>query len=274
MKRLVTIALAAMFALSAVAFAADAPADVKKPEGEKVAPKPGAKDAPVAEEKPEAEKPEYKWDNENQKLSYALGFNVARALKNAEIPLDTEAFAMAIKDVFGGKEAKMTPKQAVEIQMAFEQALQQKQLAELKAKAEANQKASDEFLAANAKKEGVKTTASGLQYKVEREGKGPSPKITDSVTVHYRGALINGKTFDSSYERGKPVTFPLKDMIKGWTEGVMLMKVGAKYILFIPPQLAFGEGGAPGFIEPNSVLIFEVELLKIEDTAPEKDIKE
>ncbi len=121
----------------------------------------------------------------------------------------------------------------------------------------------DQFLAENAKKEGVKTTASGLQYKALKEGTGPKPKATDTVTVNYRGTFIDGKEFDSSYKRNQPATFPLNGVIKGWTEGLQLMPVGSKYMFYIPPALAYGERGYPGAVPPNSVLIFEVELLSI-----------
>lgn len=123
----------------------------------------------------------------------------------------------------------------------------------------------EEFLKENAKKEGVKTTASGLQYKVIKEGEGKSPKATDTVSVHYRGTLLDGTEFDSSYKRNEPTQFPLNRVIKGWTEGVQLMKEGAKYQFFIPSQLAYGERGTPGGpIGPNETLIFEIELLKVQ----------
>ena len=122
----------------------------------------------------------------------------------------------------------------------------------------------EEFLKENAKKEGVKTTASGLQYKVIKEGEGKSPKATDTVSVHYRGTLLDGTEFDSSYKRNEPTQFPLNRVIKGWTEGVQLMKEGAKYQFFIPSQLAYGERGTPGGpIGPNETLIFDIELLKV-----------
>jgi FKBP-type peptidyl-prolyl cis-trans isomerase FkpA len=119
------------------------------------------------------------------------------------------------------------------------------------------------FLAENAKKQGVIVTRSGLQYQIIRPGKGPKPKATDQVTVHYRGTLIDGKEFDSSYKRGEPATFALNRVISGWTEGVQLMGVGAKFRFFIPPELGYGQRGAPPDIQPNAVLIFEVELLKV-----------
>lgn len=127
-----------------------------------------------------------------------------------------------------------------------------------------NKAAGEAFLAENAKKPGVKTTASGLQYEVLTEGSGAAPKASDNVTVHYRGTTINGEEFDSSYGRGEPLTFPLNRVIPGWTEGLQLMKEGAKYRLYIPSDLAYGERGAGGVIGPNATLIFDVELIKIE----------
>ena len=130
--------------------------------------------------------------------------------------------------------------------------------------AEKNQKEGEAFLAANGKKPGVKTLPSGLQYAVIKEGTGRQPVATDTVTVHYKGTLINGTEFDSSYQRGQAASFPLNQVIKGWTEGVQLMKEGAKYRFFIPPQLAYGARGAGGLIGPNATLIFEVELISVQ----------
>jgi FKBP-type peptidyl-prolyl cis-trans isomerase FklB len=140
---------------------------------------------------------------------------------------------------------------------------------ELKEKAEKNLVESEKFLAENKAKEGVKTTASGLQYKVLKEGEGPSPKVGDTVTVNYRGTLIDGTQFDSSYDRGEPATFPLTGVIPGWTEALQLMKKGSKWMLYIPPNLAYGERGAGNRIPPNSTLIFEVELISFQETPKE-----
>ena len=137
--------------------------------------------------------------------------------------------------------------------------MQQKQLQQSKETASSN----DSFLAENAKKEGVKTTASGLQYKITKEGTGKQPAATSMVTVHYKGQLLDGKVFDSSYDRGQPVEFPLNQVIPGWTEGLQLMKEGGKATLYIPAKLAYGEQGVPGTIPPNSTLIFDVELVKV-----------
>ena len=154
----------------------------------------------------------------------------------------------------------MSMDQIRDTMMAFEKDMQQKQ-AEAGKKNEAD---SEKFLADNKKKDGVKTTASGLQYKVIKEGNGPQPKSSDTVTVNYRGTLTDGTEFDSSYKRGQPATFPLAGVIKGWTEGLQLMKTGSKYQFFIPPALAYGEHSPSPTIPPNSTLIFEVELISIQ----------
>src|SRR5581483_2855080 len=149
---------------------------------------------------------------------------------------------------------------------------QQAKMEERKALADKNQQASDQFLADNAKKPGVKTTASGLEYEVLTEGKGPHPTKDDKVTVNYKGTLIDGTVFDSSYDRGQPATFPLANVIPGWTEGLQLMTPGSKYKLYIPSNLGYGERGAGLKIGPNETLIFEVELMKVEKgEAPKAD---
>ncbi|MCB1089313.1 MAG: FKBP-type peptidyl-prolyl cis-trans isomerase [Verrucomicrobiae bacterium] len=190
-------------------------------------------------------------ETQEQKFGYAYGNAVARQLKKGGIPIDLDQFAQAMRDVFAGKESVLTD---AEVEATFEKA---RQLAE-QAKAEAGKA----FLAENGKKEGVKTTASGLQYEVIKEGTGSAPAATDTVKVHYRGTLIDGTEFDSSLNR-EPISFPLNRVIPGWTEGLQLMKVGAKYRFAIPYNLAYGEAGSPPDIPPFSTLVFEVELLGI-----------
>src|SRR5437667_9870592 len=153
----------------------------------------------------------------------------------------------------------MNPDQIKEVMATFEKDMEQKQ----KQAGDKNKAEGAKFLEENKKKEGVKTTASGLQYKVVKDGSGAQPKATDTVTVNYRGTLINGTEFDSSYKRGQPATFPLNGVIKGWTEGLQLMKVGSKYQFFVPPNLAYGERSVGPDIAPNSTLIFEGELLGV-----------
>lgn len=198
------------------------------------------------------------------KLSYALGLGIGNQLlqMNAE-GLNIDDFAQAIKDVMTGGELKMKDAEAQEIVQQFfaeQEAIQQAANAE---KGKAAKTEGEQFLAENAKKEGVKTTASGLQYQVLREGNGKQPKATDQVECHYEGTLIDGTKFDSSYDRGQTATFPLNQVIAGWTEGLQLMHEGAKYRFFIPYQLAYGERGAGASIPPYAALIFDVELVAV-----------
>jgi FKBP-type peptidyl-prolyl cis-trans isomerase len=195
--------------------------------------------------------------NPKQKASYAIGVNIGKGIKQQNVDVDFDMIAKGMKDGAAGTVA-LTDPELQEAVMALQKDLQNK-AAELGVK---SKKEGEDFLAANKGKEGVKSTASGLQYKVIKEGKGPKPKSTDTVKVHYRGTLLDGTEFDSSYKRGEPVEFPLDGVIKGWTEGLQLMTVGSKYQLYIPATLAYGEPGNRG-IPPNSTLIFEVELLEI-----------
>ena len=197
-------------------------------------------------------------------LSYALGLGIGHQLlqMNAE-GLNIDDFAQAIKDVMTGGELKMKEAEAQQMVQQFfaeQEALQQAANAE---KGKAAKAKGEQFLAENAKKEGVKTTASGLQYQVLRDGNGKQPKATDQVECHYEGTLIDGTKFDSSYDRGQTATFPLNQVIAGWTEGLQLMREGAKYRFFIPYQLAYGERGAGASIPPYAALIFDVELVAV-----------
>jgi FKBP-type peptidyl-prolyl cis-trans isomerase FklB len=192
------------------------------------------------------------------KASYSIGLNFGFNFKRQNIDLNTDAFSAGFKDAMSGKNPLMSEQEVRDTLMAFEKDMQQKQT-EMGQK---NAATGEKFLADNKAKEGVKTTASGLQYKVMKEGTGATPKSSDTVTVNYRGTLIDGTEFDSSYKRGQPATFPVAGVIKGWTEALQLMKAGSKYQLFIPASLAYGEQGRPG-IPPNSVLIFEVELMDV-----------
>ncbi len=200
---------------------------------------------------------------QKDKLSYAIGMDMGGSLKRNAIDVDIDALVKGLKDALAGGKMMMTEQEQRETLMAFQKEFQAKQQEKMKALAEKNKKEGEAFLAENKKKPGVKTLPSGLQYKVITEGKGASPKETDTVTVNYRGTLIDGTEFDSSYKRNEPATFPVKGVIKGWTEALQLMKEGAKWQLFVPAGLAYGERGAGGVIGPNATLIFEVELLKI-----------
>jgi FKBP-type peptidyl-prolyl cis-trans isomerase FklB len=199
---------------------------------------------------------------ENDKLSYALGASMARNLKQYEVDLNMDLYIKGMKDVFTGSKELLTEKEIASIIAKTQENVKAKMQDKAMAQLEKNKKDGEEFLAQNKKKKGVKTLPSGLQYKVITEGKGKSPKETDQVTVNYRGKLIDGTEFDSSYKRGEPATFAVNGVIKGWTEALQLMKEGSKWELFIPANLAYAERAAPG-IPPNSTLIFEVELIKI-----------
>lgn len=191
------------------------------------------------------------------KISYALGLGIGHQLKNMGIEnFSVEDFAQSIKDVMEDKATAMTSQEAQTLLNTY---FQEKQKAE-------SQKAISEgkaFLEENGKKEGVVTTKSGLQYEILTEGTGKQPKATDTVRCHYEGSLINGSVFDSSYKRGEPAEFGLSQVIPGWTEGVQLMKEGAKYRFYIPYLLGYGENGAGSSIPPYSTLIFDVELIKV-----------
>jgi FKBP-type peptidyl-prolyl cis-trans isomerase len=197
--------------------------------------------------------------------SYAIGADIAKSLKRVPFELDAKAVAAGLTDGFAGKLA-LTEAEVQEALTALQRQAASKKDAEDQAASEGNRKAGEAFLAANAKKEGVKTTASGLQYQVLKagDGKGKSPKATDTVKVHYHGTLIDGTVFDSSVERKEPISFPLNGVIPGWTEGVQLMKEGEKFKFVIPAPLAYGDRGAGPKIGPGATLIFEVELLAIE----------
>ena len=194
--------------------------------------------------------------DQKDKVSYSIGLNIGFNLNRQNVQINPDVLSAGIKDAIAGK-PQLTTDQVKEVMTTFEKDMQQKQ----KAAGEKNASEGAKFLEENKKKEGVKTTASGLQYKAIKEGTGAQPKATDTVTVNYRGTLINGTEFDSSYKRGEPASFPLNGVIKGWTEGLQLMKVGSKYQFFVPPNLAYGERSVGPDIAPNSTLIFEVELL-------------
>ena len=206
-----------------------------------------------------AEKAELKTDPE--KNGYSVGYDIGRSLRTQLGDVDTEAMARGLKDAMGGVAPVLSDQ---EMQQRF---LTMRQEAAAKV-AEKNKKDGEAFLAKNKGEKGVKTTASGLQYKVVTAGKGAQPKPGDTVTVNYRGTLIDGTEFDSSYKRGQPATFPLQGVIPGWTEALQLMKEGSKWMLYIPSNLAYGERSAGPLIGPNSTLIFEVELLSIKKPAP------
>lgn len=212
---------------------------------------------------------ETKLDSEMEKVSYSFGVDLGKRIgENTE--LDVAAFSAGVSDGIEGGELQMSE----EDMMATLQGYQQKKMAEMQAEAEQeateNQQASEAFLAANAEKDGVVVLDSGLQYKVLEAGEGAKPTADDTVEVHYRGTLIDGTEFDSSYARGESITFPVGGVIAGWTEALQLMPVGSKWELYIPSDLAYGPGGTQGMIGPNQALVFEVELLGIEEDGGEE----
>lgn len=201
--------------------------------------------------------------SKKDKLSYALGADLAKNLKGQSIDVDPNGIMRGMKDVLSGVKTLMSDEEIRSTLTALSQELMAKQAQEAKKIGEKNKKEGDAFLEQNKKKDGVKTLPSGLQYKVITEGTGKSPKATDTVTVNYRGTLIDGTEFDSSYKRGQPASFPVNGVISGWTEALQLMREGARWHLFIPSGLAYGERGAGGSIGPNATLIFDVELVSI-----------
>jgi len=229
MKRRLVMALCAAVALSGAAFAADAP--------------------------------ELKSDKE--KLSYSIGMDIGGNLKRGAVEVDPDVLAKGLKDSYGGGKTILGEEDAKKVIMEYQKAMMAKQAETMRKLGEKNKADGEKFLAENGKKEGVKTLPSGLQYKVITPGTGKSPKSTDTVTTNYRGTLIDGTEFDSSYKRGQPATFPVSGVIPGWTEALQLMKEGAKWQLFVPSNLAYGERGAGREIGPDATLIFEVELISI-----------
>ncbi len=260
MKKPVSAALAALAVIggTALAFAQD-----EKPAAKPAAAPAQAKAAPSG-----------KLVDEKTKASYAVGLEQGQNMKRSvtELDIDVEAFVLGMRAGLMGANPEMTKAECDEVLQGFQRKvmtmrakkMQEQAPPEVKAAASKGQKEGEAFLAANKAKPGVVTTKSGLQYKVVTQGKGAQPKATDRVSVHYRGTLIGGKEFDSSYKRKKPATFPVNGVIPGWVEGLQLMKVGSKYQFVIPSDLAYGFEGQGEDIGPNSVLVFDVELLGIE----------
>lgn len=220
--------------------------------------------APAAEEAPGPEAvPAGKPKTLKDRSSYAIGIDIGRGLKGQGLEIDTALLARGVADALAGGKTMLSDKEIHDTMVELQKIVGEQQKG-LNAKlAEKNKKEGEAFLAENKKKEGVKTLPSGLQYKVLREGKGASPAATDLVTTHYKGTLLNGTEFDSSYGRGEPATFPVNGVVKGWTEALQMMKVGDKWQLFIPADLAYGDRGAGEDIPPNAALIFDIELLGV-----------
>lgn len=199
------------------------------------------------------------------KVSCFIGTQIGRDFQRNGLDLNLDVFVQAIKDAMDKKQPKYSEAELETAMQQFQAAMMAKQQAEMAAAAGNNVAEGEKFLTENGKREGVTTTASGLQYEVLKKADGPKPTAADTVTVHYKGTLLNGKEFDSSYSRNEPTTFPLGGVIPGWTEGLQLMNVGSKFKFVIPSKLAYGERGAGADIGPNATLVFEVELISIGD---------
>jgi FKBP-type peptidyl-prolyl cis-trans isomerase FklB len=207
--------------------------------------------------------------SDKDKTSYALGMNIAQDFKERNWDINPALLAKGFQDSFSGTKTLISEEEMNTLLMAFQKSMMQKQMEDRQAAGEKNKTEGEAFLKANKTKEGVKTTPSGLQYKIIKEGTGPMPKAEDSVTTHYRGTLIDGTEFDSSYKRNEPATFPVSGVIRGWTEALQMMKTGSTWQLFVPSDLAYGERGAGQAIGSHAVLIFEVELLSVNSAHPE-----
>jgi len=201
--------------------------------------------------------------DKKERISYSIGMDIGNTMKKQSMDIDPDVLAKGLKDAFTGGKTLMTEQEVTETLNALRMEMMAKQQDRMKEAGDKNKKEGEQFLAENKKKEGVVTLPSGLQYKVVTEGSGKMPKAADTVTVNYRGTLVDGTEFDSSYKRGQPATFPVNGVIPGWTEALQLMKEGSKWQLFIPSNLAYGERGAGGLIAPNAVLIFDVELISV-----------
>ncbi len=204
-----------------------------------------------------------KLESQNDKVSYAIGLDIGRNFERQGLEVNPDIIAAGMRDALTKAEPKMTDEEMRETMMAFRQEMIAKQTQKAEEASSGNKEAGQKFLEENKTKEGVKTTESGLQYKVLTEGKGKSPGAEDQVKVHYEGKLLDGTVFDSSYKRGEPAVFPVNGLIPGWTEALQLMKPGAKWELYIPADLAYGDRGAGPQIPPGSTLIFTTELIEV-----------
>ncbi|MBA3065249.1 FKBP-type peptidyl-prolyl cis-trans isomerase [bacterium] len=201
---------------------------------------------------------------QKNKASYTVGWDIGTNIKSQGVDLDVELLTDGLEDALAGKKSLLTEEERRNTMQELSEELQKRQSEISRESAGKNKTEGEEFLKMNLSKEGVKTTASGLQYKVIKKGTGAAPTKNDTVTVNYSGTLIDGTEFDSSYKRGQPATFPVGGVIRGWTEALQLMKAGAKYELFIPSELGYGERGSGRTIGPNAVLIFTVELISVD----------
>jgi len=201
--------------------------------------------------------------DEKDKVSYGYGMEIGKNLKRQGIEINPDLLSQGLKASLAGEKTLLTEEEVRQVMMSFQQKMQAQRAEKSKKEGEEHKVKGEAFLAENKKKEGVQTLPSGMQYKVITKGTGPKPKSDDTVSTHYRGTLIDGTEFDSSYKRGEPAKFGVTQVIKGWTEALLMMPVGSKWQLFIPGDLAYGPGGRPG-IPPNATLLFDIELLAIE----------
>jgi len=269
-KTLTAAAITAAIVAGSPVFAQDKPAAMPAHPGAAAPPAaPGAAAKPAAPPV-DTKAIDAKFKTEKEKYGYMVGMDVARSIAQIKDEVDTAAVIQALTASLKGEKTTLTDAEAVAVRQEFMQKLQGRQVAKLKDEADKNQKEGDAFLAKNKDKPGVKVTASGLQYEVVKQGTGPKPKATDVVKVDYTGTKIDGTKFDSSVDRGQPATFPLNQVVPGWTEGLQLMPVGSEYKFYIPGKLAYGERG-PAQIGPNATLVFSVKLIDIEP--PSADAK-
>ncbi len=256
MRKLVTLAVVLLVGAAVTAGAQQTGQPAQQPAAAQAQPA-----APPAAGKPESLQ---------DRASYIIGFNLGRSLTTNDVKVNADLIIKGLRDALGNTPSVLSEAEMNETMQTFQQQIQQQQTEKRNAVAAKNKTEGEAFLAKNKERKEVKTTASGLQYEVLTEGSGPSPKPTDTVTVNYKGTLMDGTVFDSSYSRNQPATFVLNQVIPGWTEGVQLMKVGSKYKFYIPAALGYGDRGAGGVIGPNAPLIFEVELLSIGQPEPPK----
>jgi len=232
---------------------------------------PPAKTAHSAATKPRATakaQPPLTLKTQKEKISYAIGMNIGTGMHRQSLQVDPNILLRGLKDALAGGKMLMTDEEVKTVMTQLQSDMRKAQQEKMEQAGAANKKEGEAFLAANKSKEGVQTLPSGLQYKILKEGAGPKPTATDTVVCNYRGTLIDGKEFDSSYKRGEPATFPVNGVIKGWTEALQLMPVGSKWQLFLPADLAYGDRGAGADIGPGATLIFEVELMSIQQAKP------
>lgn len=270
MKKLTSLAALLLLTATAAVRADQQPSTAQKPSAQKPsAQQPAEKPATTPQAAP-GDKPQ----SIDDKASYIIGFNLGSNLKQQEIPVSADLIIKGLRDGLGGAQGLLTPEEIQATMTEFQQTMMAKQQEKMQATGAKNKQEAEAFLASNKTKPGVVTTASGLQYQMLQEGTGANPKATDQVTVHYKGTLLDGTVFDSSYDRKEPAVFTVGQVIPGWVEALQIMKVGSKAKLFIPPALAYGENGAGQEIGPNAMLVFEVELLKAEaGAAPPPEVE-